>query len=185
MIKIKFNKLNALPVFTLFMLTMVYGSSAYSDDNNGAALGFSLGETDNDFTAGLNFTTPKFFDNHVAFRYSANIAIYRAIPDNESTYKFMPYHFHKFGLIGYRKQNKNFRLYSEGGIVVVFPNSDMSADTEFGGYGNLGIEYIQNKNAYYTEMGAIGTGAKAEKITGEPFYLNGFTISVGWRHYLK
>lgn len=182
--KINYNYLHSLIKILVLFLSLFYTSITYSKDN-GVILGFSLSELDNDFAAGLNITTPQFWNNNMAIRYSAYIGTYRAIPKHDSTYKFMTYHLHKIGLVRYLKQNKNINLYSEGGVVIVFPNQDMSVDTSFGGYGNLGIEYMQENNAYFSELGAIGTGAKAEKISGEPIYLNGFTVTVGWRYYFE
>lgn len=34
---------------------------------------------------------------------------------------------------------------------------------------------------YFIEIGAVGTGAKADEVVNEPIYSNGLTISTGFR----
>jgi hypothetical protein len=38
--------------------------------------------------------------------------------------------------------------------------------------------------SYFIELGGVGTGANADKVTGNPIYSNGFLISVGFRGYI-
>jgi hypothetical protein len=39
--------------------------------------------------------------------------------------------------------------------------------------------------SYFAELGAVGIGARAEKLSSQPLYSNGFSISTGLRVYLK
>jgi len=49
-----------------------------------------------------------------------------------------------------------------------------------GGYGLFGFEFkIAPRFAYFIELGAVGTGATADKIESKPVYSNGFLTSVG------
>jgi len=76
------------------------------------------------------------------------------------------------------------RLYGEGGIIALFPSSRFSGETFIlGGYGLFGFEFFfDSKNNYFIEIGGIGTGAVAEKVSGQPIYSNGILINVGYRY---
>jgi len=78
------------------------------------------------------------------------------------------------------------QLYGEGGIIGLFPSDEFSSKTfEFGGYGLFGFEFYMNaRSNYFIEIGAVGTGAKADKVVNNPVYSNGLTISSGFRIHL-
>jgi hypothetical protein len=38
---------------------------------------------------------------------------------------------------------------------------------------------------YFIELGAVGTGAKADKLPTNPIYSNGFLMSVGFRFHVR
>ena len=79
------------------------------------------------------------------------------------------------------------KAYAEGGLVGIFPSSEFSDESfVFGGYGLLGFEFYPGKRScYFIEGGGIGTGATADIIPTEPFYSNGFLISVSMRFHIK
>jgi hypothetical protein len=55
-----------------------------------------------------------------------------------------------------------------------------------GGYGLFGFEFFFTKfGNYFIEIGAVGTGAKADKVASKPIYSNGLTVSTGMRFILK
>lgn len=79
---------------------------------------------------------------------------------------------------------KNFlRVYGEGGAIFLFPSDKFSSKSiQFGGYGLFGFEFFFDQHLnYFLEAGGVGTGAKADKISGKPIYSNGFIINVGVR----
>jgi hypothetical protein len=77
------------------------------------------------------------------------------------------------------------RLYGEGGVIVLFPSSEFSSESEvLGGYGLFGFEFFfSHQSNYFIEIGGIGTGAVADKASGKPIYSNGLLINVGLRHH--
>ena len=64
---------------------------------------------------------------------------------------------------------------------MILPNSDFSSKSlVLGGYGLFGFEFkIAPRFAYFIELGAVGTGATADKIESKPVYSNGFLTNVG------
>ena len=53
-------------------------------------------------------------------------------------------------------------------------------------YGLFGFEFFMNKGSsicYFIELGSMGVGARA-KLSGKPFYANGFSTSAGLRMHL-
>ncbi len=75
------------------------------------------------------------------------------------------------------------RLYGEGGVLFILPNSAFSSSSvDVGGYGLFGFEFFMNPHVnYYIELGGVGSGAKADKIALNPIYSNGFLIQTGFR----
>jgi hypothetical protein len=79
--------------------------------------------------------------------------------------------------------NSFARIYGEGGAIFLFPSREFSTKSiQFGGYGLFGFEFFFDKHFnYFFEAGGVGTGAKADKIAGNPIYSNGFLVNVGVR----
>ncbi|MEA3317871.1 MAG: hypothetical protein U9R54_07930 [Bacteroidota bacterium] len=149
--------------------------------------GFSIKQYQNDFGLGLNVTTPYFWNNRMAVRLKTSYLWYEHIPLNDTEYVWSGYQNIQFGLIGIGGMiGTSIRLYGEGGIVGIFPNSAFSdKDFVFGGYGLFGFEfYTYEKDirtpSYYIEIGSIGS-ASADKLQANPVYSNGLTISAGIR----
>lgn len=152
------------------------------------ALGYNLNNFRHDFGFGLNVTSPFFLQDQVAVRFSANTSYFAGIPAGKGEDEWMPYSIYKLGLIGVGAVvNDLVRLYGEGGVVYVIPNSRFSEENRFGGYGHFGFEFFMDRNSplcYFIELGSVGVGARAEKIAGKPIYLNGFAVAVGLRFHL-
>jgi hypothetical protein len=99
-----------------------------------------------------------------------------------------PYSNFQLGIVGVGgKINNSIRLYGEGGVIAILPDSDFSSnDSEFGGYGLFGFEFFfQEAHNYFIELGGVGTGARADKVLTEPIYSNGFIVNVGYRYILN
>jgi len=104
--------------------------------------------------------------------------------DNLET-TWSPYSNFTFGMVGVGGTiNNSIRLYGEGGVIGILPNSNFSSsDSEFGGYGLFGFEFFfQEAHNYFIELGGVGTGARADQVITEPIYSNGFIINVGYRY---
>jgi hypothetical protein len=122
----------------------------------------------------------------MAVRLKANNQWFQHIPISETEYVWSAYQNVQLGLIGVGGTISNaIRLYGEGGVIGIFPNSVFSdKDFVFGGYGLFGFEFFMlDKDvripSYYIEIGSVGA-ASADKLPAKPVYSNGLTISVGF-----
>lgn len=154
--------------------------------NTGIGLGFHLSQYQNDFGLGVNLTSPYFANDHIAVRLRGNVMWLEHFKNIETTWT--PYSNFQLGIVGVGGTiNNSIRLYGEGGIIGILPDSDFSSsDSEFGGYGLFGFEFFfQEAHNYFIELGGVGTGAKADKVITQPIYSNGFIINVGYRYVLN
>ncbi len=152
--------------------------------NNGLGFGFQLNQYQRDFGAGLQFASPYFAKERVAVRLRGHILFHEHLEDVETTWT--PYAHASLGFIGVVGYIGNIRLYSEGGLVGLFPSAAFSSErSHFGGYGLFGFEFFFNNSGnYFIEIGGVGTGAKADKVPGKPVFSNGLTIGAGFRFSL-
>lgn len=180
------QKIKIKPVcFALFIL-LILSFSSYAQDKNinkNVAIGFQLGQYQEDFGLGFNLTSPYFIDDRLALRLRFN-NMWNEHLDKSNNTTWTPYLNVSFGIVSIAGEINDFmRLYSEGGILVLFPPDKISSENfEIGGYGLFGFEfYMSPYTNYFIEMGGAGTGAKADKIIGKPIYSNGFIINTGFR----
>ncbi|HBT16185.1 MAG TPA: hypothetical protein DEB05_04425 [Firmicutes bacterium] len=179
--------------FCIALLLIFTGSSVvFAEDSVGSkyshlSLGFNLNNFHHDFGFGVNLTTPYFLNNRVAVRFSANSSYFEGIPINKTEYDWMPYTSCQLGLIGASAMvNDLIRLYGEGGVIYIIPNRQFSEKNVVGGFGHFGFEFFMNSGSpvcYFIEVGSLGTGAKAERLSEKPIYANGFATSVGLRFH--
>jgi hypothetical protein len=176
---------------------LILGTVTAQDDNdirnksNGFSVGFKLNQAKQDFGMGLDLTSPYFLYNKVAVRGQVLFQFHEYFNVTQSESVWAPYVVSRLGLVGVGGRPLPFlRLYGEGGGVVGFPASDVSSSSEFvGAYGHFGFEFFMSNSerefvSYYIELGAVGTGAVADKLASKPIYHNGFNIGVGFRFYL-
>lgn len=107
---------------------------------------------------------------------------YEHIKDLEITWT--PYTNFTLGLVGVGGTISDWaRFYGEGGLILILPAEGFSSETsELGGYGLFGFEFFMNSHInYYIELGATGTGARADKLAFNPIYSNGFLVQTGFR----
>jgi hypothetical protein len=152
------------------------------------SLGYQLSSLGGDFGAGLQITSPFFAHKKVAYRLAYNLQFLHHQTKTDTFSVWTTYHNVRFGVVAISGNiGTNIRGYGEGGLVALFPNADFSSENfQIGGYGHFGLEFIFNESAttYFIELGGIGTGAVADRSTGNPVYSNGFAASVGFRGYL-
>lgn len=151
--------------------------------NSKFAVGFQIGQYQQDFGLGLNISSPYFADNRVAFRLRGNIMWNEHLdPDGLSTWS--NYSNLSIGIVGVGGQIGNsIRLYGEGGLIFLFPSSNFSSESaEMGGYGLFGFEFYLNPHGtYFIEIGGVGTGAREDKLASQAIYSNGLLIDTGFR----
>lgn len=172
-------------VFALAILTHP-GQAQETDPNTGLGIGFNVSQFQKDFGIGINLTSPYFANSKIAIKASGNLMWHEHVKNLESTWS--PYANVSLGIRGVAGViNHSIRLYGEGGVLALIPNSDFSSnDSEFGGYGLFGFEFFfRNANNYFIELGGVGTGAKANKVATNPIYSNGFMVNVGYRYVFQ
>jgi hypothetical protein len=174
-------------LLTVALFSFIFTSSAQENTlSNGFGFGFQLNQYQKDFGYGISVTSPLLAHGNLAIRLRTNAMYYEHLKNDETTWT--SYANLTLGLVGIGGQvSENIRLYGEGGMIGLFPNSVVSSDTlALGGYGLFGFEFFMQKNFnYFIEIGGVGTGATADKLPGKPIYSNGLSISTGFRAYLK
>lgn len=166
----------------LLLICVATVNAQQVNSRNGVGAGLQINQYQQDFGAGLNLTSPYVANDKLAFRLRGNILFHEHVQGNETTWT--PYVNTSAGLIAVSgAAGDAIRLYSEGGVVGLFPSSKFSSeDFVFGGYGLFGFEFfISDSNNYFIEIGGIGTGAKADQLPADPVYANGLLISTGFR----
>jgi len=128
----------------IFILAASIVKAQDSSQKNAVQLGFTIGQIQKDFGFGLNLTSPYFLHKKVAFRVRGNF-VFNEHLDQNAQFTWTPYSNMTVGVVGIGGRIGNgINLYGEGGILLLFPNKDFStANTESGGYGLLGFEFVQ------------------------------------------
>lgn len=161
---------------------LLFSMTASAQSFNTPGVGININQFQRDFGIGLHLVSPYFANNRVAVRAGANLQWLQHSKNNETTWS--PYGHFQLGIRGRQPiiEDKIY-IYGEGGSTLLLPNSNFStAKTHWGGYGLFGFDFwATEKFGYYLELGAMGIGAKADKIPDAPIYANGFTSSVGCR----
>jgi len=173
-------------ILSILFLSSLHISAQDSTLNTGFGIGFHLSQYQNDFGLGINLTSPCFANDHIAVRLRGNVMWLEHIENFETTWT--PYSNFQLGIVGFGGSINNFiRLYGEGGVIGILPDSNFSSnDSEFGGYGLFGFEFFfKEAHNYFIELGGVGTGAQANKVLTQPIYSNGFMVNVGYRYVLK
>lgn len=168
---------------SITMLLMTLQIQAQESLNKKFGIGGQVGQYQREFGIGLNMTTPYFANEKMAIRLKGNL-IWNEHLGNNSEITWSPYSNMSLGFVQSVGEINNFvRIYGEGGAIWLFPSSKFSSKSiQFGGYGLFGFEFFFDKHLnYFLEAGGVGTGARADKIVGNPIYSNGFLINVGIR----
>jgi hypothetical protein len=174
----------------LVLISFIWANIANAQENSMShkfALGFQLGQYQNDFGFGINLTSPYFAKNKIALRTRVNLMYNEHINSNNETV-WTPYSNISLGLLSSGgKIGDYIRLYGEGGVIGLFPSDDFSSESfVIGGYGLFGFEFYMNKNNnYFIEIGGVGTAASADKALYKPIYSNGLLINTGFRIHFK
>jgi len=166
----------------IIILFILFSFSMKAQNLNKTSLGFQINQHQKDFGVGLHLVTPYFANQRAAITISGNAQWLEHITDDEWTWS--PYGHVKLGFRArqFIIEDKIF-VYGEGGPLLLIPNTEFSSKkSPAGGYGLFGFEFDTGcLVSFYLELGAMGTGAKADKLTANPIYSNGFTSSAGLR----
>ncbi len=156
------------------------------------SVGLSIQQYQKDFGIGLQLTSPYWGKKtNSAIRLAYNFQYLEHLDEN-SKIIWTNYQNLKLGYVLATKPIQDFfRYYGEIGGIFIFPNEIFSGESVVPGiYGIFGFEFLfpnENKlsKSIFIELGALGTGAKAEKVETEPIYSNGFLISTGLRLFFR
>ncbi|HRE57599.1 MAG TPA: hypothetical protein PLW09_07230 [Candidatus Kapabacteria bacterium] len=175
------NQINAIKSF--FFLSIIVSCSLIAQESKSqTSIGMNISQYQKDFGIGAHLISPYFFESIVAVKAGVNLQWLENIENNSTTWT--PYQNFQLGLRSrhFVIENKLF-IYSEGGAVLLLPNSKFSVEkTILGGYGIFGFEFKANqKISYFIELGGVGTGATAELVQNKPIYSNGFLTNIGLR----
>lgn len=171
----------------LILLACISTASAQGVNiGNGTGIGLQINQYQRDFGAGISLTSPYIANDKLAFRLRGSIQFHEHVQNNETTWT--PYFNTSLGLVAVSGTVADvIRLYSEGGVVGLFPSDEFSSENfVFGGYGLFGFEFfMSDRNNYFIEIGGVGTGAKADQLPAAPVYSNGLLISTGFRIHFR
>lgn len=174
------KKISVCLVFILSILS----AWAQERDFNKFSYGFQLVKFQDEFGFGIHLLSPGIKNLRLNAKVNLNWLNH---PDNHGNQTWTEFLNNQFGINYHWSITNRLNLYSEGGVVFLFPNNSFSDESiGFGGYGLFGFEFFFTENtsrnpSYFIELGGIGTGAVASKIVSNPIYANGFLISVGYR----
>lgn len=174
------KKIAVCLVFILYVLS----AKGQERDFSKFSYGFQLVKFQDEFGFGVHLLSPEFKNLRLNAKINLNWLNHPGNQGNQTWTEFLN---NQFGLNYHMSITNRINLYSEGGVVFLFPNNSFSDESiGFGGYGLFGFEFFFTENtrrnpSYFIELGGIGTGAVANKIVSNPIYSNGFLISVGYR----
>lgn len=174
-----------LLLFLFFSFIFITANARQTEAENRVQAGLQLSQYQNDFGMGLNLTTPWFANQAIAVRLRSQAMYLEHLNDGTTTWT--PYFNTTLGVATHTgRAGDSIRLYAEGGVIGIVPSDTFTSKSfEFGGYGLFGFEFFMTSGSnYFIELGAAGTGAKANRADHQPFYSNGFTISTGFRFLL-
>ena len=158
-------------------------------DRNGWALGYTLQRFQDDFGTGASLTTPFVLRHSLRVTLAGGVAWSPNAVTNEGDQDWARYGGARLVLEGgARAEGSPVRLYGFGGPMLLALPSRLSDDElAVGGIGGFGFEYYfmhggnDGPVSYFTELGGVGTGARADKQPGRPMLANGFFVTVGLR----
>ena len=173
-------------LFTLILLGFANLNLIQAQSSNWR-IDYHLSEMSGDFGQGIMIETPSLVKDYftLKFRGNQNYLNY----DLEGKNQWTDYYTATAGISSSPSRvSKSIELYGEGGVMMIFPNSDFSdADPGFGGYGLFGFNFLFDPVfSYFIEAGGVGSGSRAELSDNERIYANGFFIQVGFKiHFVK
>jgi hypothetical protein len=156
-----------------------------SESHQGFSFGFELDSFQQDFGFGGRVTSPN-IAHFIRFSGSGGIAwVPNALPLKTTQDTWAPYYYGRLQLELTGPQLGPVLTYAFAGAILVGAPSDLSStEVNVGGLGGFGFEFLIGRySSYYVELGALGTGATADRLVDSPIFANGFLITVGSRFY--
>ncbi|HSI74589.1 MAG TPA: hypothetical protein VK957_01785 [Lunatimonas sp.] len=174
------NNITKALVLSFFIMISIQLSAQESP--NKLEVGFNLSQYQKDFGFGLHVISPYFIKEKVAIKAGVNLQHLENLNGTETTWTS-----YQNIQLGIRSRSviisERVFIYGEAGVVTILPNNEFSSESSVvGGYGLFGFEFRPAQRfSYFIEMGAIGSGATADKLEAKPIYSNGLVTNVGFR----
>lgn len=170
-------------IITIMLFASFYKAIAHENIKRSWGIGYLLCQNKNDFGLGLQLLSPTFINNQMRICISGNIQWFEAKTITGLNYQWYAYNTNKIGVQWRYNLYNNITVYSEGGMVGLIPNKNITnRSIIFGGYGTFGVEfYMMPKFCYFFESGTFGINAIANNVYAQPRYSNGFTVGTGFR----
>ena len=176
-------------VATITLTASAGAASADHEARDGWAIGYALHRAQDDFGMGAAIATPRFAGDRLRISLGGGGAWSPHAVTAGGDQDWAGYG--QLGLVleaGARAPGSPVRLYGFGGPLLFLLPDRLSDDSlALGGVGGFGFEYYFMQDghdgpiSYYTELGGLGTGARADKLAGSPMLANGFLVAVGLR----
>lgn len=181
-------------ILMMLFSCIIYESTIAQDTtyNRNFSYGVNLiGISSNSIHAGINFSSPYFWEKTFAVKLSSNAYLFKYIPLNEditfanAEYKKSNFYDIRLGIIG-KLREKIVNPYVEIGAVGIIPHKNFTEEKfSVGIYGTLGIEFMYSKRgSFIIEGTALNVETKADKVFGKPKFATDFQISLGLRAYI-
>ncbi len=170
-------------IFVLFSFSLAI-ENKNKVEREKSGIGYQILQYQKDFGFGLNYTTPKFYNDSLALRIKSSLIYNENVQNSETVWS--QYSNLSLGLVGNAGNvENNVRTYWETGLLVVFPATDISdKKSVFGIYSLFGFEFYGYPDfSYFAEIGGVAINCVAEKSVNKPIYSNGLSISSGLRFY--
>lgn len=151
------------------------------------SFGIHVNRQQNNFGYGVNIGTGNILKSQLQFKVKANMSFIENANDPLKTTWNSFYNFNA-GFAWQPSTQQNFiNPYVEvGGAAVLTCFKFTEEKIHFGPYALAGFDVNIYKNStIFFEMGAIYTGAMAERLINNPTYISGFLSTAGWRYNLK
>lgn len=172
-------------IYLLTFLSLPLGKlNAQEKDFDNFSFGIQLVRFQDEFGIGMHTLSPALKKIRLCLKGNMNWLNHIDTGNNEKWTKFSSF---QLGLNYINSYSDKISLYTEGGIVTIFPNSEFSSiNCSIGGYGLFGFEFKFSENSFrnssfFIEIGGVGTNVSADKIISNPIYFNGMLISTGYR----
>lgn len=161
-------------------------ASAEDRGARGAAIGWEISSFANNYAFGARVDTPSFANGRLRVQIAGSLAWVQGVPIGETETTWAPYTLLRVGIVRSAPIGNRLRFYGGGGLALVLPTNDLADERAHGGgYGLTGLELSLPENGrtrWFVELGGMGTGARADRLTNSPIYANGFTIGWGFRY---
>jgi len=173
-------------VLTIIICALSINSNA-QEASKKISIGIHVNRQQDNFGYGVNIGSGNIFNTPFHLNIKANMSFIENTNDPLKTTWNSFYNFNTgFAWTPSFQQNFISPYLEVGGTAVLTCFKFTSEKIHFGPYALAGFDInTHNNSSLFFEMGAIYTGAIAERLVNRPTYVSGFLTTVGWRYNWK